>query len=120
MITNQMKVLNDAFGGVAPSFPNCNGASQPAGTATPFRFTHVQTIRTQNDSWFSSSFSNMQTIMQGNRIGTCSDLNLIIKDSSNLGVATLPSGECAYDLFSMTKSKLALRSLNICMHFIIH
>ncbi len=106
MIANQMKVLNDGFAGVAPSFPNCDGASQPASLASPFRFTVVETTRTQNNNWFSSTFNNIPVIMDSLRRGSCSDLNLVIKDSQYLGVATLPAGGCTFDLFSMMKQKL--------------
>ena len=96
MIANQMKVLNDGFGGVAPSYPNCGGGSQSAGLTTPFKFNLVQTTRTANNDLFADD-DYMGTIkfMQTNRLGTCSDLNIIIKNhNSFLGTGAYPSSRC--------------------------
>ena len=93
MITNQMKVLNDGFGGVASSYSRCGGGSQPAGLTTPFKFKLVKTSRTANNELFDDGdYTGIINFMQLNRVGTCSDLNIIIKNNpSFLGTGAYPS-----------------------------
>lgn len=93
MISDQMDVLNKAFGGEAPSYNNCDGGSQPAGLDTPFRFTLKGTTRTLNDAWFEcGECNNAEDIASSLRVGDCSTLNMFVLNIESLGFATYPNG----------------------------
>ena len=92
-IADQMKILNDAFSGVAPSFPNCDGGLQSGGLSTPFKFNLVQTTRRINDAWFETGDeTTIVNMVKGIRVGDCSDLNIFVKSHPNdvLGTGSLP------------------------------
>lgn len=82
-ITNQIKVLNDAYSGVT------------GGVNTPFRFTLVSTDFTNNDAWYTcqpgtTAETQMKTALHK---GTAKDLNMYLNNMGGglLGWATFPS-----------------------------
>ncbi len=85
MIANQIKVLNDAYSGIAPGGSGAN---------TPFRFTLVSTDRTTNTDWFNNCYGTAESAMKNAlRQGTADDLNIYTCNPSGgiLGWATFPS-----------------------------
>lgn len=82
-ISNQIKVLNDAFNGVT------------GGTDTNFTFNLVAVTRTANDAWFAASYGSTEEKQLKNalRQGTADDLNFYTWQpaSGELGWATFPS-----------------------------
>ena len=95
VVARQIQVLNDAFGGEAPSYSNCVGGFQPPGINTPFRFILKGTTRTQNDAWFEGG--NAGEIASELRVGDCSTLNIFTQNPArgSLGFAKFPISECA-------------------------
>jgi hypothetical protein len=82
-ISNQIKVLNDSYGGIT------------GGANTPFRFSLTATDYTNNDAWFTAqpgttAESQMKTALHK---GTARDLNLYFNNMGGglLGWATFPS-----------------------------
>ncbi len=82
-ITNQLKVLNDAYSGVT------------GGTNTPFRFQFASTDRTVNNSWFTAGPGTTAEAQMKNalRRGTKGALNFYTNSPGGglLGWATFPS-----------------------------
>ena len=82
-ISNQIKVLNDAYSGLT------------GGVNTPFRFSLVSTDYSNNDAWYTcqpgtAAEKAMKTAL---RIGTAKDLNIYFNNMGGglLGWATFPS-----------------------------
>ena len=82
MIDDQIKVLNDAFGGAT------------GGTNTPFRFQLFSVDRTQNDQWFGAVIGSRAERLMKNALhkGTAKDLNFYSNGMGQnlLGWATFP------------------------------
>jgi hypothetical protein len=82
MINNQIKVLNDAYGGVT------------GGANTPFRFQFASVDRTSNDKWYTAVIGSRAEREMKNALhkGDASDLNLYTNamGQSLLGWATFP------------------------------
>jgi hypothetical protein len=85
MIADQIKVLNDAYKGIAP------GGS---GADTPFRFVLAGTDRTTNATWYNGCYGSSESAMKNAlRTGSADDLNIYSCNPSNgiLGYATFPA-----------------------------
>ncbi len=85
MIADQIKVLNDAYAGVAPG---------GAGTNTPFRFVLATTDRTTNATWYTGCYGASESAMKtALRVGGAAALNIYSCAPSGgiLGYATFPA-----------------------------
>jgi hypothetical protein len=82
-ITNQIKVLNDAYSGLT------------GGVNTPFRFTVVSTDTSKNDAWYVAQPGTTAETQMKNALhkGTAKDLNMYFNNMGGglLGWATFPS-----------------------------
>jgi hypothetical protein len=77
-IADQMRVLNQTFG----------GQESPLAAETGFSFTHVETIRYDNDAWHQDKGSN--SYRAETRQGGANALNIWLVNFKYLGIATFP------------------------------
>ncbi|MFM7320008.1 MAG: zinc metalloprotease [Armatimonadota bacterium] len=94
-IQNQIAVLNKAYSGADTDRAVNQGASAQPTANTPFRFTLVQTTRTDNSTWYtvspnSTAETNMKNAL---RVGGPETLNIYVAGIGGglLGWATFPS-----------------------------
>lgn len=100
MVQDQMKVLNDAYGGRPTTFGDvCGHSVPPSGVNTEFSFKLMGTTRTENSELFHTWNTKLERKMKALlREGDCSTLNIYYNNGGGwLGYSTFPN-ECSEDM----------------------
>lgn len=101
-INKQMDVLNGAFGGQNPMYPECQATGQQFSYTstynTPFEFELVEILYYYEDNAFDLTSSSAKSFWRNQHRGTCADLNVFTGDfGGDLGFASSPQ-DCAGDV----------------------
>jgi len=88
-ILQQMDILNDAFSGVISNYSEC-GFEYENFPTTPFNFTLMDIIRTQDDDLFQMETSTSFRERRSLHIGSCDTLNIFTGSANFLGFARFP------------------------------
>jgi len=95
VIDKSIQILNDAYGGVESSYPECSASGQSftyeSIPSSPFKFVLKGTTRVTNDGAHNLDSDESESYRENERVGDCSDLNIFTGSTNYLGFAYLPS-----------------------------